>query len=355
MNASTDTATAPVTLAEIADLVGGTLHGEGTARVAGIGPLEEAGPHEIAPLFSRRYLRFAGTSRAGAFLVSGGLEGALPEGRPRVVVDDPSRALLMVLRRFAPVDRPAPGVHATAVLGTGVRLGEGVGIGPYCVLGDGVSVGDGTRLEAHVTVGAGARVGSGCLLHPQVVVYPGVVIGDRVVLHAGVRLGSDGFGYVLLDGAHQKIPHLGGCVVGDDVEIGANTTVDRGSVGDTVIGAGVKIDNLVQVAHNVRIGPLSMLAALVGVAGSTRIGRGVWLGGQAGLINQIEIGDGARVAVATKVLRDVPAGETVSGHPARPHREDLRRQASLAKVPELMRRLKVLEAEVAALRETLGS
>jgi UDP-3-O-[3-hydroxymyristoyl] glucosamine N-acyltransferase len=173
------------------------------------------------------------------------------------------------------------------------------------------------------------------------------------MIHSGTRLGSDGFGYVFFEGAHQKIPHVGGCLIGDDVEIGANTCVDRGSVGNTVVEPGCKVDNLVQIAHNVHVGAQSMMAALVGVAGSTRIGKGVWIGGQAGLINQLEISDGARLAVAAKVMRDVGTGETMSGHPARPHREDLRRQANLSRLPKLMERVKALEAELDVLRAGL--
>jgi len=342
-------------MAELSELVGGRLRGDGGVVVRGLASLEEAGPGDIAPLSGRRYARFAEVSSAGAFLVSPALEDRLPPDRPRTVVDDPASAVLLLLRRFHPPTRDPAGIHPTAVLGTGVRLGQDVGIGAYTVLGDGVVVGDGTRIGPHVVLGRGARLGSGCTVHPQVVIYPGVVVGDRAVLHSGARVGSDGFGYVFADGAHQKIPHPGGCHLGDDVEVGANTAIDRGSVGSTVIGAGTKIDNLVQIAHNVRVGDLSLIAALVGIAGSTRLGKGVWLGGQAGLINQLDIGDGARVAVASRVMRDVPAGETVSGDPARPHREVLRRQAAAAKGPELIERVKALEAEMESLRNALGS
>ena len=258
-------------------------------------------------------------------------------------------------RPRSPTERSSP-FFATSILesaGRGVDLGEDVGVGAYTVIEDGAVIGAGTRIGPHVVVGRNARVGASCTIYPQVVLYPDTVLGDRVMVHSGTRLGSDGFGYLFFDGAHQKIPHVGGCRIGDDVEIGANTCVDRGSVGTTVIEAGCKVDNLIQVAHNVRLGSQSMVAALVGIAGSTQIGKGVWLGGQAGLINHLDVGDGARVAVAAKVMRDVAAGETMSGHPARPHREDLRKQANLSRLPKLLDRVKALEAEVDSLRSRL--
>ncbi len=340
------------TVGEVAEAVEGIVRGDESIRVRRVRPLQQAGPGELGILSNRRYARFAADCGAAAVLVSAELADTLPGDTTLIVVDDAGAVLPEVLELLYPErPEPVPRIHPTAVLGSGVRLGERVGIGAYAVLEDGVRIGDDTRIDAHVVVGREATIGEGCHIHPQVVVYPGVEVGHRVVVHSGTRIGADGFGYTFTDGAHRKVPQVGGCVIGDDVEIGANTTIDRGSIGDTVIGSGVKIDNLVQIAHNVTIGPHSLAAALVGVAGSTRIGSGVWLGGQAGLVGHLEVGDGVRVAVATKVFRDLPAGETVSGHPARPHREELRRQAHLGRLPKLVARVEALEAELENLRE----
>lgn len=347
---STSDSVSSLTLGDLAALVDGRLEGDASIPVVGIAPVDEAQPTELTFLSSRRYVRHVAESRAGAFLVSEELEGQVSH-KPRVVVTEPHRALILVLRHFQPEETLTPGVHPTAVLARGVKLGKDVSVGPYAVLDENVEIGDRTRVGAHVVVGKGARLGNDCTLHPQVVLYPATQLGNRVIVHSGTVLGADGFGYSYFDGAHQRIPHLGRAVLHDDVEIGANSAVDRGSIGDTVVEAGVKVDNLVQIAHNVRIGALSMLAGMVGIAGSTRIGKGVWMGGQVGIINHLEIGDGARLAVATKVLRDVPAGETMSGHPARPHREDLQRQAAAGRVPKIMERLRALEAEVRALAD----
>ena len=340
-----------LTLARVAELVGGHVHGDPELAISGVAPVDEAGPDQLAFLALKRYVRHAGSSRARAFLVSEDLRDALPEGRSCVVASDPYAALRTLLQALV-LDEPlVPGVHPTAVLGRGVRLGARVRIEPYAVLEDGVVVGDDSCVGAHCVVGRLSTIGSRTRLHPHVVVYHRAVIGSDVVLHSGARVGSDGFGYRFLDGAHLKMPQVGRALIEDGVEIGANTTIDRGSLGDTVVGAGTKVDNLVMIAHNVKIGALSLLAALVGIAGSTRLGKRTWVGGQAGVINQLNIGDDARIAVATKVFGDVPAGETVSGHPARPHREELRRQAHLVRLPRIVERLTRLEAEVKRLSD----
>jgi UDP-3-O-[3-hydroxymyristoyl] glucosamine N-acyltransferase len=266
-----------------------------------------------------------------------------------VVVKQPHAALRRILRHVHP-DHPQPAaVHATAVLGPGVTLGRDVRIEPYAVLGEDVVVGDGAHVGAHCVLGARTTVGARTTLHPHVVTYADTVIGADVILHAGARVGSDGFGYTTLEGSPEKMPQVGRAVIEDGVEVGANATIDRGSLGDTVVGRGTKIDNLVQIAHNVRVGAGSMIAALVGIAGSTRIGRGAWFGGRSCASNHLEIGDGARVTFGATVLRDVQDRETVSGYPSRPHRDQLRAQALSNRLPHLVERVERLEGAVSAL------
>lgn len=344
-----DTGGSRLTLDDVAERVGGRVVGDGGLEVGGIAPVEEAGPDRMGFLGARSYVRHAADSDAAAFLVSDDLDDALPEGAARVVVDDAYPAMRTLLRHFHPPRPWTPSIHRTAVLGRGVELGEGVEIGPYAVVEDDVSVGDGTRVGAHCVLGRGSRVGRQGRLHPHVVLYEETVVGDRVTVHSGARLGPDGFGYTVVDGEHAKIPQVGRCVVEDDVEIGANTTIDRGSLGDTRIGRGSKLDNLVHIAHNVRVGARSLFAALVGIAGSTRVGEGVFMGGQAGAINAIEIGDGAKITAQTGVIGNLEAGGTYSGYPARPHREAMKSYAQLSRLPELRQRVKRLEDEVARL------
>ena len=341
-----------LTVAAIAELVGGRVEGDSSWELRGVAPVGEADVRQIAFFADRRYSKYLGESQAGAFLVSSEMESFLPDGSTRVVVEAAHPALRILLRYFFPTEEVASSIHPTAVIGTGVELSGDIEVGPYVVIEDAVRIGAGARIGAHTVLGRGSVIGARTRLHPHVVVYHDSVIGEDVIVHAGARLGSDGFGYTWVDGGHRKMPQVGRCVIGDGVEIGANSTIDRGSLGDTVIGSGVKIDNLVQIAHNVHLGALTLVAALVGVAGSTRIGKRVWLGGQSGVINQLEIGDGARIAVASKVLRDVPAGDTVSGYPARPHREELRKQAQVARLSRLVDRVKRLEDEMRCITGT---
>lgn len=339
-----------LSLAEVAAITAGRLVGSPEVRVGDLLPLEQAGDGELGFLADRRYLRFLPDSRAGALLVSEALSGEVPPGRPAVVVPDPHRALALLIERFHPASLPTAGIHPTAVFGTGVRLGRDVTVGPYVVVGDGAVVGDRVVLSPHVVVGAGATIGSDSVLHPHVVLYPGVQVGREVILHAGVKVGVDGFGYVFHEGQHRKVPQVGGCVVEDRVEIGANSCLDRGSIGRTVVGEGAKIDNLVHLGHNVSVGPLALLVAQVGIAGSSRVGKGAVLGGQVGVSGHLEIGDGARLGAQAGVIGDVPAGETVSGYPARPHRSYLQAMAALFRLPA---QEKARERRLARLEERL--
>ncbi len=333
-----------IAAAEIAALTGGRLVGEPAVTVSGVASLERAGPDDLSFLASRRYLPYFQRSRAAVVLCKPEWERETAGPATRILVADPHTALLAVLPVLYPQPVWAPGVHPTAQIGREAVWEEPVAIGPYAVLGCGVRLGRNVRIGAHCVLGDRVQVGDESVLYPQVVCYSGTVIGRRVILHAGARLGSDGFGYVPGQGGElpRKIPQIGRCIVGDDVEIGANTTVDRGSVDDTVIGAGTKIDNLVQVAHNVRIGERCLIAAMVGIAGSSRVGDDVFLAGQVGLADHLSVGNRVRVTVQGGVIGDIAPGATVSGFPARDHREFFRAQAAMYRLAKIVDELEAL-------------
>jgi UDP-3-O-[3-hydroxymyristoyl] glucosamine N-acyltransferase len=331
-----------LTAAAIAEAVGGRVLGDPAVTVSGVAPLDRASLADLSFFAVAKYGPLFSESAAGIVLVSPDLVETPSRVPVRIVVDKPQEALLTLLPRFHRVASAPPGVHVTAVVGSGVRLGRAVSIGAYAVIGDGASIGDSSVIGAHTAIGAGVQIGDHSILYPSVTAYSGTRIGNRVSIHAGARIGSDGFGYVQRDGQHVKIPHVGRCIIEDDVEIGANTTIDRGSIDDTVVGAGTKIDNLVQIGHNVRIGRLCLIMAQVGVAGSVRIEDGAMLLGQVGVSGHHTIGAGARLAAQAGVFGDIPAGETWSGYPARPHKEALRAQAALFKLPSLLRRIERL-------------
>jgi len=328
----------------IAHLVGGTVDGDGSATVSGIAPLDRAMPHELSFLASRRYVDAMSASRAGVVLVPPELAGEASPAAARITVAKPHDALLALIPHLYPAaGLPAPfGIHPSVQVGRGTVLGRDVSLGANVVIGAGAVLGDRVIVEANAVIGDGVTVGHDCVLWPGVVLYRGCELGDRVLIHSGARIGSDGYGYVYRDGRHNKIPHVGRCRIEDDVEIGANTTIDRGSIDDTVIGAGTKIDNLVHIAHNVRIGRGCLIMAQVGIAGSARIGDGCVIAGQAGLGGHIVVGKGARLGGQAGVFGDVPDGETWSGYPARPHRESLRATAALLRLPEMFKRIERL-------------
>jgi len=336
---------------EIAALTGGRLVGPPDVRVSRVAPLERAESGDLAFLASARYLSYFQRSAASVVLVREEFVAEAAGPAVRVVVPDPHAALLTILPVLYPQAVWEPGVHPTAVIGRGTTWEDPVAIGPHVVLGRGVRLGRNVRLGGGCVLGDGVVVGDEVEMYPNVVCYPGTAIGHRVILHAGVRLGSDGFGYVPArggssgGGGHRKIPHVGRCLVGDDVEIGANSCVDRGSVDDTIIGPGTKIDNLVHIAHNVHVGARCLIMALVGIAGSSRIEDDVILAGQSGVSDHLTVGKGARVLVQSGLIGDVPAGATVSGFPARNHRELLRAQATLYRLADIIHDLEALVAK----------
>jgi UDP-3-O-[3-hydroxymyristoyl] glucosamine N-acyltransferase len=331
-----------LTAEAIARLVGGELRGDGGVRVSSVAPLDRAGVDDLTFLAAARYAPLFSATHAGAALISPELADEPGAVRARIVVARPHEAMLRVLPELYVAPPRCPGVHASAVIGRGATVGQAVSIGAHVVIGRGVTLGDRVTIDAGCVVGDDVQIGDDSQLFPSVSVYSRARIGRRVMLHSGVRIGSDGFGYVFRDGAHQKIPHVGRCIIGDDVEIGANSTIDRGSIDDTVIGPGTKIDNLVQVGHNVRIGALCLIMAQVGIAGSTRVEDGVILAGQSGLAGHLTVGKGARLGAKGGAFGDIPAGETWSGYPARPHKEALRAQATLFRLSGLMKMLERL-------------
>jgi len=331
-----------LTAAAIAEVVAGALVGDASVLVSGVAPLDRATERDLSFLAAAKYAPLFRETTAGVVLIAPDLAETPGNVRARVVVDRPQEALLKLLPRFQRGSRVTPGVHATAIVGPGAALGRDVSIGPYAVIGAGAVLGDRVIVGAHCVVGDGVELGEAAQLYPSVVIYSGSRLGARVIVHAGARVGSDGFGYVQQNGQHLKIPHVGRCIIENDVEIGANTTIDRGSIDDTVVGAGTKIDNLVQIAHNVRIGRACLIMAQVGIAGSVRVEDGAMLLGQVGVSGHHTVGKGARLAAQAGVFGDIPAGETWSGYPARPHKEALRAQAALFKLPGLLRRIERL-------------
>ena len=335
-----------LTAADIAAAINGQLIGDGNIRIEAIAPLDRAGPAELTFLASPKYLPLFAESLAGVALVTPELAGSEGKVPARIVVAQPHEALLALIPRLYSPMAPEPGIDPTARIGRGVTLGDEVSVAAHVVIGAGARIGNRASLGAHTSIGAGVTVGNDARIHPNVSVYPNAIIGDRVVLHSGARIGSEGFGYVYAERGHRRLPHIGRCILEDDVEIGANTCIDRGSIDDTVIGAGTKVDNLVHIAHNVRIGKQCLILAQVGIAGSARIEDGCVIAGQAGIAGHHVIGKGARIGGQSGVFGDVPSGESWSGYPARPHREALKAQAAVFRMSGLLKRLeRLLERE----------
>ena len=323
-------------LEEIAQITGADLQGDGDVLIENVAGIEEAGEGDISFLSNPKYRRFLESSEASALIVSREMAGEVPP--PALVADNPYYCFLKVLELFHDASPEIPeGVHGTAALGEEVILGEGIAIGPHVAVGACTRIGDRAVLHPGVQVGRNCTIGEDTVLYPNVTLYANTEIGNRVILHAGAVIGSDGFGFAPEGGQYHKIPQVGRVQIEDDVEIGANTTIDRAAMGTTLIGKGTKIDNLVQIAHNVVIGDHCGIAGQVGIAGSTRIGNRVAIGGQAGLAGHIEIGDGSRIGAQAGVTKSFPPGSEITGYPARDLREMKRIEASETRLPELIR------------------
>jgi len=336
-------ATAPIALAEIARSVDGRVVGAADTPISGVSNLEEAADGELVYVEGKRFVEAARKSRAGAFIVAAALDEI---DRPQLVVSTPRLDFVRIVERFFTQPPRPRGVAREITRGIGVEIGPDPSIWPFVTLGNRVRLGARVTLFPGVFIGDDVSIGDDCVLHPNVTIREGCAIGSRVVIHSGTVIGSDGFGYLQHDGRHRKIPQRGIVVIEDDVELGANVAVDRATFGRTLIRRGTKVDNLVQIAHNVHIGEHTVIAGQAGISGSTRIGSGVMVGGQAGFADHLEVGDGAMVAAGAGVLRDVPGGTAVAGSPALPHGEALRIHGVSLKLPEIRRQLRQLELRV---------
>lgn len=335
-------------LEELAAATGGAVKGDGAIAITGVASIEDARAGDITFISGTKHIKLLGATKASAVIVKDG-EYDCPEVN-LLLVKNPRIAFGKVTDIFKPAFVPLPGTHPKAEIHPGARIGPGAYIGPFVVIEDGAVIGERAVIYPGAYIGCNAQVGPDSILYSGVAVREGCIIGSRVIIHCNSVVGSDGFGYEYDDGRHNKLPQRGIVRIEDDVELGACVTVDRAAIGETIIGRGTKIDNLVQIAHNVQIGANSIIVAQVGVAGSTVIGNGVIIGGQAGLVGHLKIGDGVMIGAQTGVSGDLPSG-VWSGSPAIPHRDWLRASSVYAKLPELKRRITELEAIVKELKE----
>lgn len=339
------------TLSEIASYLQASVVGDGAVEIRDIKGLDEAGEGDLTFLANPKYRKKIATTAASAVLVSAPVEGT---GKNFVVVKDPYAALARLLALFYPEERDFQGVSPDAFIGPGAAVADGATVYPGVYVGTGARIGRGTVLYPGVYVGHGASVGEDCILYPNVTVYRRCLIANRVILHAGVVVGSDGFGFANPGIENRKVPQVGIVQIDDDVEIQANTTIDRGTLGKTWIQRGAKIDNLVQIAHNVVIGENSIVVAQVGISGSTRLGKRVIIGGQAGLVGHIHVGDNVMIAARAGINKDIPSSRIMSGAPAIPHAEWLRLNAHILRLPEMHKTVQELRKKIEELEKKLN-
>jgi UDP-3-O-[3-hydroxymyristoyl] glucosamine N-acyltransferase len=350
------------TVGKLAALVQGSVEGDENISIRGISSIEDAQDGDITFAENEKLLSSAGRSRASAVIAPVSVvppasvqDPPVVHPKPLIRVKNPRFAFAQVLRVFAPEPKLHNGVHPSAVIGENAKLGSNVSVHAQAVIGDNVTLGDNCVIYPFSYLGDNVVLGDDCVIYPHVVLHNDTQIGNCVVIHSGSMLGTDGFGYMFIENRHYKIPQIGRVIVEDDVEIGANVTIDKARTGSTRIGAGTKIDNLVHIGHNVTVGRNCVIVAQVGVSGSVEIGSGVILAGQVGVKDHVTIGDGVIVCAKSGILGDQPAGTFVAGMYGRPHHEEMRTQALLRRLPEMARRVRDLEKRLQEIGPAEGS
>ena len=336
-------------LTELAEIVEGDVEGNGQIEITGIGKIETAGSSEITFISNPLYEKFFETTEAGCVIVGRDFE---PKSRRKDVsilrVDDPYLSFIKLLEMFEEsVDDELEGISDTSVIGEHTELGENIFIGELVSIGKNCRIGTGTRIMSNCSIDAGTVIGNGCLIYSNVSIYKDCLIGKNVIIHSGAVIGSDGFGFAKNnDGSYRKIPQTGNVVIEDNVEIGSNSSIDRATMGSTIIGKGVKIDNQVQIAHNVEIGENTVIAAQVGIAGSTKIGRRCMIAGQSGIVGHLTICDDVIIGAAVGVSKSITEPGIYTGYRARPHKEDLRNEIRIRNLEALEKRVNNLEGQI---------
>jgi UDP-3-O-[3-hydroxymyristoyl] glucosamine N-acyltransferase len=342
----------PYTIADIAKRLGGEVLGDASLVLKGFAPADRAQPGDLTFAENESYFARAEQSAASAIIIDG--PGASSR-KTLIRVPNARVAFAKVLPLFFPEPAFAAGIHPTAIVPASARVDPTAHIGPYCIVGEKVRIGPRSVLRGLIYIGADCLVGEDATIFPNVTLYPRTEVGNRVRIHSGTVVGSDGFGYVLDNGVHRKVPQIGNVIICDDVELGANVTVDRGALGPTIVGKGTKIDNLVQIAHNVTVGEHCIIVSQVGISGSTKLGNYVILGGQVGLAGHLKIGNRVSVAAQSGVMHNIPDGETWIWTPAQPDRQAKRQMIALQQLPELFRRVKALEKKLGLQAEPTAS
>ncbi len=334
--------------AQIALLVNGKTEGDPTVTVDSFGKIEEAREGQLSFFANPKYEEYLYRTKASVIIVNEAYELREPVKATLIRVPDAYTAFATLLSKYQEIKQHSmAGVQQPVYIAPSATYGQQVFIGAFAYLGENVKVGNNTKIYPNVFIGENVTVGDNCILHPGVKIYNDCVIGNNVTIHGGTIIGSDGFGFApQADGSFKKVPQIGNVIIEDDVEIGSNTTIDRATIGSTIIKKGAKLDNLIQVAHNVEIGQSTVIAAQTGISGSTKIGKGVMIGGQAGIVGHIHLGDGSKVNAQSGVSKSIEPGKAVTGSPAYDYTAALRSQAVSRKLPDLEKRIKELEAMV---------